>query len=225
VEALDEWRRLDDPARRTALLAGNGESPADYISTDVGKGFAPGGALRVLLGNLAPRGAVVKIAGVERMRIQGPARVFVSEGDALDTVSNGSIEPGEVIILAHQGPRGAGMPELYYLSAAISERSDLAGEVALVTDGRFSGATRGPCVGHVCPEAAVGGPIALVREGDTVLVDLEDRRLVLMVDEAELERRRSTWRPPELQASGGLEAMYRKCALQADEGGGFDTRG
>ncbi|MCK4593613.1 dihydroxy-acid dehydratase, partial [bacterium] len=198
-----------------------GESPADYISASVDGDFAPGGALRVLFGNLAPRGAVVKIAGVERMRIQGPARVFTSEGDALDAVSNGSIGPGEVIVLAHQGPRGAGMPELFYLSAAVGEHSDLAGKVALVTDGRFSGATRGPCVGHVCPEAAVGGPLALVREGDAVLVDLEDRRLELLVDEAELEGRRSAWRPPEPPSGTGLEVLYRRRALQADEGGGF----
>jgi dihydroxy-acid dehydratase len=217
-EALDERRRRDDSRLRLSLLSECGESPADYVSPDAGSPFGDGGSLRVLFGNLAPRGAVVKLAGQGRMRFEGPARVFSSEGDTLDAVAEGAVGPGEVVVLAYQGPRGAGMPELFYLSAALRER-----EVALVTDGRFSGATAGPCVGHVCPEAAVGGPIALVREGDSVLIDLEGRRLELLVDDAELERRRSAWRPPERPRGSGLEVLYRRNALQADEGGGLDA--
>ncbi|HUT97555.1 MAG TPA: dihydroxy-acid dehydratase [bacterium] len=223
-EALEGWRRLDDPQHRSALLAEGGESPDDYVSLVVTAPFGPPGGIRVLFGNLAPRGAVVKPAGVERTLFQGPARVFGSEGAALDAVATGAVRPGDVVVLAGQGPRGAGMPELFYLSAAIREHPTLNGAVALVTDGRFSGATAGPCVGHVCPEAAAGGPLALVREGDAVLVDLEGRRLELLVDASELERRRAAWTPPAHPGGSGLLALYRKSALQADEGGGFDAR-
>ncbi|MCX7021318.1 MAG: dihydroxy-acid dehydratase [bacterium] len=224
-EALDDWRCRDDPERRSALLAESGESPGNYVSPGADASFGPPGGIRVLFGNLAPRGAVVKLAGFERTRFQGPARVFDSEGAALDAVAIGAVKPGDVVVLARQGPRGAGMPELFYLSAAIREHPALSGAVALVTDGRFSGATAGPCVGHVCPEAAVGGPLALVREGDAVLVDLEERRLELLVDASELERRRAAWTPPVLPEGSGLLALYRKSALQADEGGGLDARG
>ncbi len=223
-EALDEWRRLDDTERRTADLFARGESPDDYVSPSTDAPFGPPGGIRVLFGSLAPRGAVVKAAGIERTRFQGPARVFDSEGAALDAVATGAVRPGDVVVLPHQGPRGAGMPELFYLSAAVREHPALNGSVALVTDGRFSGATRGPCVGHVCPEAAAGGTLALVREGDPVLVDLEERRLELLVDPSELERRRAAWNPPVPPEDSGLSALYRKSALQADEGGGFDAR-
>jgi len=223
-EALDGWRRLDDPESRIALLAEGGESPENYVSPGADAPFGPPGGIRVLFGNLAPRGAVVKLAGVERTRFQGPARVFDSEKGALDAVASGAVRPGDVVVLPHQGPRGAGMPELFYLSAAIREHPALNGEVALVTDGRFSGATAGPCVGHVCPEAAAGGPLVLVREGDAILVDLEERRLELLVDASELGRRRAAWTPPAPPGGSGLLALYRKSALQADEGGGFDAR-
>ncbi|HDR06027.1 MAG TPA: dihydroxy-acid dehydratase, partial [Candidatus Coatesbacteria bacterium] len=220
--ALDDRRRLDDPERRMGLLAENGESPADYISAgDIP--FGPPGGLRVLFGSLAPRGAVVKLAGFERRLFRGPARVFSSEEAALEAVARGAVRPGDVVVLPGYGPRGAGFPELFYISAALGERPELAGEVALVSDGRFSGATRGPCVGHLCPEAAAGGPVGLVREGDEVLMDLEGRRLELLVDEDELARRRADWTPPPSPEGSGLLALYRKTALQADEGGGLSA--
>jgi dihydroxy-acid dehydratase len=225
AETLEEWHRLDDPARRRAALSALGESPEDYVSRSPDAPFGPPGAIRVLFGNLAPRGAAVKVAGVRETLFQGPARVFISEEAALDAVAAGTIRPGDVLVLPGQGPRGAGMPELFYLSAALREHPQLNGAVALVTDGRFSGATAGPCVGHVCPEAAAGGPLTLVREGDSVLVDLEERRLELLVETSELERRRADWNPPELPEGSGLLALYRKSALQADEGGGLDERG
>jgi dihydroxy-acid dehydratase len=224
AEALADWRRWDDPESRRALLAADGESPGDYVSPAVDAPFGPPGCIRVLFGSLAPRGAVVKLAGVERTRFRGPARVFGSEGAALAAVAEGSVRPGDVVVLPGQGPRGAGMPELFYLSAALREHPALSGAVALVSDGRFSGATAGPCVGHVCPEVAAGGPLALVREGDTVLVDLEARRLELLVEASELERRRAALNPPAPPGGSGLLALYRRSALQADEGGGFDAR-
>lgn len=219
---LARWRERDEPGVRLRRLEELGETPTDYLAP-AREPFAPGGGLRVLFGNLAPRGAVVKAAGLERRLVAGPARVFSDEAAALDAVAAGGIAPGQVLVLPGQGPRGAGMPELYYLTAALREHPQLSGSTALVTDGRFSGATSGPCVGHVCPEAAVGGPLALVRDGDPLRVDLEGRRLELLVEPSELERRRATpATPAPAPDAGRLGRLYRALARQADEGAGCD---
>ena len=177
-----------------------------------------GGGLRTLRGSLAPDGAVVKAAAVpEAMwRHEGPARVFDGEQGAMAAILSGQVREGDVVVIRYEGPRGGpGMPEM------LSPTSALMGlgytRVVLVTDGRFSGGTRGPCIGHVAPEAAVGGPIGLVEEGDTIRVDLFERTLDLLVDDAVLERRRSAWAPLEKELSG-LLARYARTVEQADLG-------
>ena len=153
--------------------------------------FKPGGALRVLRGNLAPEGAVVKLAGHERPAHRGPARVFDSEAACKAAVYDGVVQPGEVVVVRNEGPAGApGMPEMLSITSAIVGRG-LGESVALVTDGRFSGATRGLMVGHVAPEAARGGPIAFVRDGDMITIDVDARTLEVDVDEARARARSS----------------------------------
>lgn len=177
-----------------------------------------GGGLRVLRGSLAPDGAVVKCAAVDAAMWQhtGPARVFDGEDAAMHAILAQEINEGEVVVIRYEGPRGGpGMPEM------LSPTSALMGlgytRVALVTDGRFSGGTRGPCIGHVAPEAAVGGPIALVREGDRIAVDLFAWRINLLVDEKILDERRAGWQPPEKELRGVLK-RYAALVGQADIG-------
>ncbi|MDD4126878.1 MAG: dihydroxy-acid dehydratase, partial [Methanomicrobium sp.] len=176
------------------------------------------GGLKILKGTLAPDGAVIKSAAVidEMWKHSGPARVFEGENEAMDAILAGGINEGDVVVIRYEGPKGGpGMPEM------LSPTSALMGlgytRVALITDGRFSGGTRGPCIGHVAPEAVVGGPIGLVKEGDTILIDLYERRLDLMVDESELALRRKMWVPKEKELKGVL-ARYARYAGQADKG-------
>jgi dihydroxy-acid dehydratase len=180
--------------------------------------FKPGGALRVLRGNLAPDGAVVKLAGHERPVHRGPARTFDSEADCKSAIYGGRVQPGEVVVVRNEGPAGApGMPEMLSITSAIVGRG-LGESVVLVTDGRFSGATRGLMVGHVAPEAARGGPIALVRDGDSITVDVDARALILHVDDVELARRRSEWTAPEPRVSRGVLARYARAVSSASKG-------
>ena len=182
--------------------------------------------LRMLRGSLAPGGAVVKAVRVRRTRIRGPALVFDREEDAIDYVRRNGLEPGTVVVVRYEGPAGGpGMREMLQLTSLIYGMG-LGDEVALVTDGRFSGATRGLMVGHVSPEAIAGGPIGLVEDGDEVLVDLEAGRLELLVDPGELEERRRRWKPPEwkleqlkrLADRGSLLYNYAVMACSADKG-------
>jgi dihydroxy-acid dehydratase len=182
----------------------------------------PAGGLRILRGSLAPRGAVIKSAAVSpgMWNHQGPARVFDGEKAAMDAILARHIREGDVIVIRYEGPRGGpGMPEM------LSPTSALVGlgytRVALVTDGRFSGGTRGPCIGHVAPEAAVGGPIALVRDGDPIAINLTERLLDLRVGSDELERRRKSWIPLEKPLSGIL-SRYARTVAQADRGAVLD---
>jgi dihydroxy-acid dehydratase len=183
---------------------------------------SPAGGLRILRGSLAPRGAVIKSAAVgEGMwRHSGPARVFEGEQDAMRAILDRRICEGDVVVIRYEGPRGGpGMPEM------LSPTSALVGlgynRVALVTDGRFSGGTRGPCIGHVCPEAAAGGPIALVHDGDPIEIDLHERRLDLLLEPGVLERRRNSWKSKDKELSGIL-ARYAKNVAQADRGAVLD---
>jgi len=176
------------------------------------------GGLRILFGSLAPDGAVVKTAGVTKERWEGPARVFESEEDAFAGVTGGSVKPGDILVIRNEGPRGGpGMREMLSVTGAIFG-AGLGTTVALVTDGRFSGATRGPCIGHVAPEAVDGGPIALVREHDTIVVDLAERRLGLDVSEHELERRRASWSRPAPRFDRGALAKYARLVGSASTG-------
>lgn len=182
--------------------------------------FLPNGGIAVLKGNLAPDGCVVKQAAVspEMMRHSGPARVFDSEEDALSAIYDGRINAGDVVVIRYEGPRGGpGMREMLYPTSAICGMG-LGSSVALVTDGRFSGATRGAAIGHVSPEAAAGGPIALVHEGDTVEIDIPSGRITLAVAEEELARRRGEWRQPRPKVTTGHLSRYAKQVSSADKG-------
>ena len=167
--------------------------------------LSPTGGVVALSGSLAPEGAIVKVAGLTALTFEGPARVFDCEEDAFSAVSARAYRPGEVIVIRHEGPRGGpGMREMLATTAALYGQG-MGAEVALVTDGRFSGATRGFCVGHVCPEAAEGGPIALVRDGDRLRIDATAGTIDLMVEPSELEARRAGWTPrPPAFGSGAL---------------------
>ncbi|MDR0515243.1 MAG: dihydroxy-acid dehydratase [Coriobacteriaceae bacterium] len=182
--------------------------------------FSPQGALKVLKGNLAPDGAVVKKGAVAGAMLchTGPARVFDSEEAACAAIGEGRIVPGDVVVIRYEGPRGGpGMREMLAPTSAIVGRG-LSSSVALVTDGRFSGATKGPAVGHVSPEAAVGGPLALVREGDDITVDIEGGVLSLDVSEEDLAQRAQAWHPPKPRFTQGVLARYARQVSSADKG-------
>ena len=178
----------------------------------------PTGGLVILRGNLAPDGCVVKMAGHERLRHRGPARVFDREEDAMAAVTRREIRAGDVVVIRYEGPRGGpGMREMLGVTAALVGEG-LGEQVALLTDGRFSGATRGLMAGHVAPEAAVGGPIAAVAEGDTITFDVEARRLDLDVSESILRERLARWRAPVPRYTSGVFAKYVALVSSAAEG-------
>jgi dihydroxy-acid dehydratase len=180
--------------------------------------LAASGGLAVLSGSLAPDGAVVKLAGHARRRHHGPARVFDSEELAFEAVQHGAIQSGDVVVIRYEGPRGGpGMREMLAVTAALVGRG-LGESVALVTDGRFSGATHGFMVGHVAPEAMDGGPIADVRDGDAVVIDVETRRLDIDVDQSLLTERRRRWQPPAPRYRSGVLAKYAQLVSSAATG-------
>jgi dihydroxy-acid dehydratase len=180
--------------------------------------FKPDGGLAVLRGNLVPNGAVVKTPGIETLRFEGRARVFEREEDCMAAVTARRVSKGEALVIRYEGPRGGpGMREMLGVTAAI-KGAGLGREVMLVTDGRFSGATFGACVAHAAPEAFDGGPIALVRDGDPIVLDVPQRRLELLVDDAELERRRVQWTRPEPHYRTGALAKYAALVSGADRG-------
>lgn len=182
--------------------------------------YSQEGGLAILYGNLAPKGAIVKTAGVhpKMLRHRGPAVIFESENDAYAGIVNGKVKPGDVVIIRYEGPRGGpGMQEMLAPTSAI-KGVGLDEQVALVTDGRFSGGTSGACIGHVSPEAAAGGPIALVRPGDIVEIDIPGRRLALHVSDEELARRAKEWVPPKPRFTSGYLARYAAMATSADTG-------
>lgn len=178
----------------------------------------PHGHLNVLRGNLAPEGAVAKTTGLSHSRISGPARVFESEEECLKAILEDRIVAGDVIVIRYEGPKGGpGMREMLSPTSAIIGRG-LGDSVGLITDGRFSGGTYGFVVGHVAPEAAVGGPIALVEEGDTITIDSEHNLIQLEVDDAELAKRRAAWTPPQPRYTRGVLAKYAKQVSSAAVG-------
>ena len=178
----------------------------------------PDSHLAILYGNLAPGGAVAKITGKEGLRFEGSARVFHSEEEALQAILDGHIGAGDVVVIRYEGPKGApGMREMLSPTGAIMGKG-LGAEVALITDGRFSGGSHGFVVGHVTPEAAVGGPIALVEDGDRIGIDAASREITLQVDDTELARRRAAWTRPPSPVRGGALAKYRHEVASASEG-------
>ena len=201
-----------------------GENVADAFEPDgkvvrpVKDPFKPDGGLAVLRGNLAPKGAVVKTPGIESLRFEGTARVFEREEDCFAAVTEGKVSKGDVLVIRYEGPKGGpGMREMLAVTAAI-KGAGLGKDVVLVTDGRFSGATFGACVAHVAPEAYEGGPIGLVADGDRIVLDVVERRLEVLVDDAELERRKADWKRPEPNYTTGAMAKYAALVSGADTG-------
>jgi dihydroxy-acid dehydratase len=181
------------------------------------------GHLAILKGNLSPEGSVAKITGLKNPTITGPARVFDDEQSALQAILDGRIKAGDVMVLRYLGPKGApGMPEMLAPTSAIIG-AGLGESVGLITDGRFSGGTWGMVVGHVAPEAFAGGPIALVREGDSITIDARTLRLDVNVDEAELARRRAAWTPPARAYTRGVLAKFRRLSSSASLGAVLDA--
>jgi dihydroxy-acid dehydratase len=176
------------------------------------------GGLTVLKGTMAPEGAVVKTAGFDAGVFEGPARVFERERGAMDALTEGAINKGDVIVIRYEGPKGGpGMREMLAITAAI-KGAGLGKDVLLLTDGRFSGGTTGLCIGHIAPEAVDAGPIAFVRDGDLIRVDIAARSLDLLVDEAELAARREGWAPLAPRYTRGVLAKYSKLVHSAAEG-------
>lgn len=179
------------------------------------------GGIAILKGSLAPEGCVVKQTAVssKMMKHTGPAVIYDSEEEAMQGIVGGKVKAGDVVIIRYEGPKGGpGMRETLAPTSAIAG-AGLSESVALITDGRFSGGTRGPCIGHVSPEAAAGGPLALVKNGDTISIDIPGRRADLLVDAKELEERRKSWRPPEPKITGGVLGRYRRAVTSASKGG------
>jgi dihydroxy-acid dehydratase len=199
------------------------ETPGQQVIRPLGEPLKPFGGLMVLYGDLAPEGAVVKLAGSERRVHRGPARVFDGEEAAMQAVTSGQIQAGDVVIIRYEGPRGGpGMREMLSVTAAIVGEG-LGETVALLTDGRFSGATRGLMIGHVSPEAARGGPLALVQDGDEIRIDLDERRIDTDVPPEIQEQRRSAWQPPTPRYRTGVFARYAAQVSSASEGAVLKT--
>jgi dihydroxy-acid dehydratase len=199
-------------------VAAADETPGQVVVHTVDNPLKATGGLVILRGNLAPEGCVLKVAGHERMLHSGPARVFEREEDAFAAVAARKIQPGDVVVIRYEGPKGGpGMREMLGVTAAIVGEG-LGDSVALLTDGRFSGATHGLMAGHVAPEAAVGGPIAAVHEGDTITFDVEKRELRLEITDEELRRRLAQWKEPEPHYATGVFAKYAKLVSSASEG-------
>jgi dihydroxy-acid dehydratase len=202
----------------------------DEIIRPLSDPFGTDGGVAVLYGNLAPGGSMIKAFSVpEEMRVHtGPARVFDFEDEAVHALVGRKVTPGDVLVIRYEGPRANGMPEMYYAAAILSADAVLNTTTAIVTDGRFSGAMRGPCVGHVAPEGIDGGPIALVEEGDLIEINIPERRLAVVgtggqhqppdvIDET-LARRREIWKPPRPQHDTGILSLYSRVARGAGEG-------
>ncbi|MFI5181170.1 MAG: dihydroxy-acid dehydratase [Thermoanaerobaculia bacterium] len=200
------------------------ETPGQAVIRPVARPLKPTGGLAILRGSLAPEGCVAKLVGHDRTKHFGPARVFDGELAAFDAVQNRRIHEGDVVVIRYEGPKGApGMPEMLGVTAALVGQG-LGGSVALITDGRFSGATHGFMVGHVAPEAASGGPIALLQEGDPITIDIKARRLDV---DAPLEARRTSFRPRAPRATTGALAKYARLVSSASDGAitGFAPEG
>jgi dihydroxy-acid dehydratase len=205
-------RTIGEEARKAV------ETPGQDVVVTAANPLKPTGGLVILKGSLAPDGAVVKVSGHERLYHRGPARVFEREEDAMQAVTHKQLKPGDVVVIRNEGPRGGpGMREMLGVTGAIVGEG-LGETVALITDGRFSGATRGLMIGHVAPEAARGGPIAAVAEGDMIVIDINARRLDVELDEQELVKRLAAWTAPEPRYKTGVYAKYAALVASASEG-------
>ncbi|UVI30666.1 dihydroxy-acid dehydratase [Paenibacillus spongiae] len=229
ADNLETYRRSEMPRFAEMFLANYKLNRRDVIYP-LKKPLKPKGSLAVLKGNLAPAGATIKKSAVaeEMMMHQGPAKVYDSERDAVDALTAGMIEPGDVVIIRYQGPRATGMPEMFFMSELIASDPVLSRTTSLVTDGRFSGATRGPCVGYLGPEALDGGPIAAVENSDLIRIDIPGRTIDIVgiagavrtpEEIAEtIAARLSRWEKPAVTHKGVLR-QYTALARPALEGG------
>jgi len=223
IRALIESRHIDGECltvtgRTLAQDHGAAPPPDGAVVRTSDNALRPDGGLAVLKGNLAPDGALLKVAGLKARAFEGVARVFDSEDECARAVRARDYAAGDVLVIRHEGPRGGpGMREMLGVTALIYGQQ-MGEKVALLTDGRFSGATRGICVGHIAPEAAIGGPLALLQNGDRVRIDADARRLDVLVDDTELARRRAAWVAPTPRHRAGLLAKYAQCVGQADLG-------
>ena len=200
------------------LAAVDPPAPDGTVVHPLSDALHPVGGIAILTGSLAPKGSVVKVAGIDVDRFEGPARVFDGEDDAMDAILVGKINPGDVVVLRYEGPKGGpGMREMLAVTGAM-KGAGRGGDCALVTDGRFSGGTHGFCVGHVAPEAVDGGPIAFVRDGDRIAIDVTTHTIALDVGAAELEQRRGVWKLPEPRYTSGVLAKYARLATGAERG-------
>ena len=212
--------RSPSPARRVAEnLADLAPDPLDgTVLRTLDNPIHATGGLTILHGSLAPEGAVVKTAGFDAEIFEGPARVFERERAAMDALTEGRIGAGDIVVIRYEGPKGGpGMREMLAITAAI-KGAGLGKDVLLLTDGRFSGGTTGLCIGHIAPEAVDSGPIAFVRDGDLIRVDIAARSLDLLVEPAELEARRVGWAPLPPRYTRGVLAKYSKLVHSAAEG-------
>ncbi len=194
------------------------ETPGQDVIRALNNPISTHGGLHVLKGNLAPQGCVIKLKGTEPRQFSGPARVFDREPDAMAAVQAQQIKAGDVVVIRYEGPVGGpGMQEMLGVTAALTGQG-LGRDVLLITDGRFSGATHGLCIGHIAPEAMVGGPLGLLREGDIVSVDIDARSLNVELSEAELAQRSANWTAPKPNYTSGVMAKYARTVSQADDG-------
>jgi dihydroxy-acid dehydratase len=194
------------------------ETPAQEVIRPLSNPLKSSGGLIILRGNLAPDGCVLKISGQQRLSHHGPARVFDCEEDAFAAVQRQEIKPGDVVVIRYEGPQGGpGMREMLGVTSAIVG-AGLSGSVALITDGRFSGASHGFIVGHIAPEAVRGGPLAALREGDTITIDVPSRRLDVELSDADIQERLRTWSAPAPRYTRGVMAKYARLVSSASEG-------
>jgi dihydroxy-acid dehydratase len=210
--------RTVDGRTIAAIAADAQETEGQPVVHSIDQPLKPTGGLAILRGTLAPEGCVVKLAGHERRLHRGPARVFDSEGACFEAVKAQAIKPGDVVVIRYEGPVGGpGMQEMLSVTAALVGEG-LGDSVALITDGRFSGGTHGLMIGHIAPEAALGGPIALVAEGDEIVIDVDRNALDLEVGSDELTRRRAGWQPPGPRYAGGVMGKYASLVGSASQG-------
>ncbi|MBM03727.1 MAG: dihydroxy-acid dehydratase [Chloroflexi bacterium] len=192
--------------------------PDNQVIHRISSPRSPTGGLIILKGNLAPEGAVLKVSGSKSLNHTGPARVFDGERSAFEAVTTGQIKDGDVVVIRYEGPKGGpGMQEMLAVTGAIMGQ-DIKNNILLMTDGRFSGASHGPMIGHVAPEAAVGGPIAMIKEGDIITMDVESRILNVDITDEELKNRKNAWNPPKPKYTHGVMAKYAKLVTSASKG-------
>lgn len=226
LREVSQIKGLLNSGERSVTLRTIGENIKDAeiknreVIRPVGDAYSRDGGLAILYGNLAPEGSVIKTAGVEAamMRHEGPAIVFESQEEACAGILGGRVKPGHVVVIRYEGPKGGpGMQEMLAPTANIMGMG-LGDRVALITDGRFSGGTRGACIGHVSPEAAEGGPIALIRDGDVIRIDLHERTLNVKITQDELDRRRAMWTPPKPKVEKGWLGRYTRMVTSGSRG-------